>query len=72
MLTAQSPPDFYRQLSDGEGFGNKVNALFQFAVVGNDIGSIAGHIEASDAGMNMFDTIGQLPAVHLGHDDIGE
>jgi hypothetical protein len=57
---------------DGEGFLYEVDPLVQHTAVGDDVRSVAGHEQGLDIGAELLHLIGQFPAVHHGHDHVGD
>jgi hypothetical protein len=56
----------------GKRFLDEVDAFVQDAVVGDDVGRIAGHEQAAlEIGVIAQQVLGQVSAVHLRHDDVG-
>ncbi len=55
-----------------KGFGEELDAEVQDAAVGDDVGGVAGHVKALRGGLQGFNFCGQVAAVHVGQDDIGQ
>jgi|GEM_PF-2313572 len=49
---------------DGERLWNKIHPFVQYAVVSDYIGGVARHIEAFNAGCDLFEALCQLTAIH--------
>ena len=51
---------------------DELDAFLEDAAVGDDVGGVAGHVDALEAGAGFQELVGELVAVHAGHDDVGE
>jgi len=49
-----------------------MHAFVQHAVMGNDVGGIAGHEQTPDVRVDKQQVFGQITAIHFGHDHVGQ
>jgi len=71
LLLSQDLSDFIGEILHGKGLLDKVDALVQYAVVGDDLAGIAGGEQAFEPRLHGGKYPGKIAAVHFRHDDIG-
>ena len=72
LVVSQCFLDFAGQIAARKWFCDECDILIEYAVVGDDIGRVAGHKQGFYGWVDLVDLFRQLLPVHAGHHDIGQ